>query len=226
MPTPSVYLHEELAPEDRPGLGDKWVFVGIDLAPNDMLETGVVAVDRDKQMLRMDKVNTDGQVHQFVESLGPLRSTVVALDVPKSLSIPGRWRQEEVKMFPLRLERAATGEFTDRCSERAWNLYQSLRSKDCLVFLYFNHLAKTRYDLFIPFRTRTPRGCRALQAVIKNQLDLGNMPGNLAPSSVLDAMVGAYTAWTLYRGNYGEDYRLHWDINRRLMLEPLRRVDG
>jgi hypothetical protein len=224
MSTPSVYLHEEVSPEERPHLADKWVFVGIDLAPNDMLETGMAAVDRTRQLLRMDKLNTDEQILIFLEGLGPPRNVVVALDVPKSLSIPGKWRQEEIKMFPLRLTKQTSGEFTDRCSERAWKLYDAIKSRGFVVFLYFNHLAKTRYDLFIPFRTRTPRGCRALQATIRQTLELGNMPSNLAPSSVLDAMIGAYTAWTSYWGTHGETYRFFWDHHRRLMLEPLKRV--
>ncbi len=246
--TPTTYLKSELTEAQRPESRDKWLFAGIDLAPNDMLETGTVVVDREKTILRMDKLGSDEQILAFVSGLGPPRSLVVALDVPKSLSIQGRWRQQEVKMFPFRLEREAEKKqlealnigtephvfeegrqieneaFTNRWSERAWTLYRTLTERGVCVLLYFNHLAKPRYGLSIPFRTRTPRGCKALQATIRKHLTLQDMPTNLAPSSVLDAMVGAYTAWTFYKGTYGEHYQLFWDRESCMMLEPLKRV--
>ncbi len=250
--TPTTYLKSELTIEERPNMGDKWWFMGVDLAPNDMLETGVVALDRNRTMIRMDKLGSDEQILCFVDSLGPAQNVVVALDIPKNLSIRGRWRQQEVKMFPFRLERSTEMEafkaleigvdattdgvevledrcseneaFTNRWAERAWTLYRTLSERGVCVVLYFNHLAKPRYDLSIPFRTRTPRGCKALQAVIRKHLALSDMPTNLAPSSVLDAMVGAYTAWSLYQGEYGTHYRLFWDREHCVMLDPLKRV--
>ena len=224
----SAYMVRELDEDERPNPANKWFFVGIDLAPNDGLETGVVVLNRHKEMMRMDKLTTDEQIICFVESLEPMANVVVAIDVPKSLDIDGKWRQQEVKMFPLRLnptELHPPGEkFTNRCSQRAWTLYHKLTERGACVFHYFNHHAKPRFELDIPFRTRTPRGCRALQAVIKTRLQLDDMPNNLAPSSVLDAMIGSYTAWLFGLGAYGKHYRLFWDFQNCMVLDPQDRL--
>jgi predicted nuclease with RNAse H fold len=224
MPSQSLYPREIITLKDLSSLSTKWLFVGIDLAPNEGLETGVAVLERGKTLLRMDKIYLNEDLMYFLKNLGPLENLVVALDVPKSLNIQGRWRQEEIKMHPLRLVRQSPEESTDRYSQRARDLYDTLQSQGVMTFLYYNYLAKMRYDLTIPYRTRTPQGCRALQSIIKTRLQIPNVPTNLAPSSVLDAMVGAYAAWSVYQGKDGKNFQLYRDEENRIHLEPLKRI--
>lgn len=229
--TQSLYVKQPIPPEELPHLGEKWLFVGIDLAPVETLETGVAVLDRDRMLTRMDKIYSNEDILRFLKSLGPAQNLIVALDVPKSLSIPGRWRQEEIKMHPLRLERKGLPQedeaaMTDRYAQRVKDLYALVQTEGVLPFLYFSYLAKMKYDLTIPYRTRTPAGCRALQAIIKSRLQIPNVPTNLAPSSVLDAMIGAYTAWSFYRGKAGMHYTLFRDEGQRYHLEPLSRLNA
>lgn len=204
------------------GIENRAFFVGIDLAPNDGLETGVAVLDRERKLIRMDKLYTDQDILNLIKSLGPSQNVIAAIDVPKSLNIQGKWRQEEIKMHPLRLIRQRDGSFTDRYSQRAKTLYRLIDAQDTLVFLYFNYLAKMHYNLMIPFRTRTPQGCRSLQSLIKLRLAIPNVPTNLAPSSVLDAMIGAYTGWLLYEGKKALHYQLYVDPEELLYLEPFK----
>ena len=87
------------------GLGLKQRFASIDLAPNAQLETGVSALDRNRALVRMDKLYMDQDLVRWVEALGPTSGTIVTIDMPKSLSIPNRWCQEEIKMHAHRLHR-------------------------------------------------------------------------------------------------------------------------
>lgn len=224
MATSPPNPQQPVSTREFPHLGTKWLFVGIDLAPNETLETGVAVVDRDRTMVRMDKIYSDDDILLFLENLGPSENLVVALDMPKSLSIPGRWRQEEIKMHPLRLTRRETQETTNRYAQRAKTLCDAIQARGILVFLYFNLTAKMRYEIIIPYRTRTPQGCRALQALIKLRLKIGNIPSNLAPSSVLDAMIGAYAAWTLYKGKDKQHFELSLNEHQQYFLDPLKRI--
>lgn len=224
MASPPQMAKHPLTCEDLPHLGTKWQFVGIDLAPNEGLETGVAVLDRDRTLVRMDKIYTDEDILHFLASLGPAENLIVALDVPKSLSISGRWRQEEIKMHPLRLYRKETDELTNRYAQRATDLYEAISKTGVLLFLYFNHTAKNRYEIMIPYRTRTPQGCRALQSLIKTRLKITNMPTNLAPSSVLDAMIGSYAAWTIFRGKLHQHFELFADAEDHRYLEPVKRL--
>jgi hypothetical protein len=216
----------EIALTELPNLGDKWHFVGIDLAPQETLETGVAVIDRNRQLVRMDKLYTDENILLFLDNLGPRQNVIIALDVPKNLNIPSKWRQEQIKMHPVRMIRRSEEDRIGRCAQRVYDLYDQLRERGFLTVMYFNNLARLRYGLYVPFRVRTPQGCRALQAAVKTQLRVNNLPNNLAPSSVLDAMIGAYAAWSLYRGKEGRHYQLFACPDDRLELEPLKRLEA
>ncbi|MCA9788166.1 MAG: hypothetical protein KC462_00255 [Cyanobacteria bacterium HKST-UBA05] len=206
-------------------------FASVDLAPNDALETGFSAVDRDRTMVRVDKVYTDEQIVNVVLNMGPPPATLVLIDMPKSLSIPNRWQQEQVKMHPFRL----TGHFdkstrldedtqdVDRFERRGRRLYDAMLATGCKPLLYFNYWTRMNYDLLLPFRSRSPMGCRTLQAGIEDRLQLKQMPTNLSPSSVLESMVGAYAAWSVWGGKAGEDFEVAVDSENYEYLIALDR---
>lgn len=230
----SPYIHDELALADYPYTANTQWFVGIDLAPNKKLESGLVVLDKNKTLFQADKVISDRQILRIVEALGNPKQTIVAIDCPKSLSLPNKFAQERVRMYPNQLKHAPVVEGrpyahkevlrTDRCSDRAWSLFDDLNAMGVTTILYFNVIAKQQYDIKIPFRTRSPQGCRALQAAIQDKLKLDGMVNNIFPSAVLDAMVAAYSAWVLAYGEPVKDYRLFLDEAQRLLFEPMERV--
>ena len=103
---------------------NRYVFVGVDLAPIDTLETGVCVLDQNKAIIKSDKLGGDAEILRFLASYIPEpENAIIALDVPKSLSIQSKWRQQEIKMHPLRLE-TREGEEIDRFAPRAREFYQ------------------------------------------------------------------------------------------------------
>lgn len=237
MPASSIYLKHELTIKDlsaRTGresglnLANKWYFVGVDIAPIDNLETGVAVLDRNRRIVRMDKFDDDKSILRFLDNLAAPGQLAVALDIPKSLSIPSKWRQQQVKMHPLSLREPLVSEVetvpTARFAQRAKDFYEAVQSRDILIFGFFTAHARLRYDLTTPFRHRSPAGCRALQAMMRQRLGIRDVPSNLAPSSVLDAMIGAYSAWLLRNGVENEHFKLYEDDERRLYFDPLKRV--
>lgn len=212
-------FHKDITQTPLAELALKHVFAAVDLAPNDQLETGISALDRKRNLLRMDKRYSDSEIISSIESLGPPSGTLVIIDMPKSLSVPGRWRQEEIKMHPLRLK-SSDGSNLNRFDQRGLHLYDVFLSKGMTPLLYFNYWARLNYDLLVPYRSRSPEGCRALQSGIENQLDLKNMPTQLAPSSVLESMVGAYVGWAAWKGEAGKDFELKEDTEGRRYIIP------
>ncbi|MGE0199981.1 MAG: hypothetical protein AB7P76_03305 [Candidatus Melainabacteria bacterium] len=215
------YLQHRIPVEALPNLGDKWLFVGIDLAPIDSLETGIAVIDRNRRLMRMDKLSTDADVLRMLESLGPRSGLIICLDLPKSLSLESKWRQQEIKMHPLRLNTVHREETVDRIAPRAWALYAEMVRRGYLVLNYFTPHAKLRYHMLVPYKSRTPQGCKALQAAIRQQMSIQDLPVNLAPSSVLDAMIGAYLAWSLFKGKDGEHFELYRNDQDQRFVDPL-----
>lgn len=214
-----------LNPESLKALnpGQWFRFASVDLAPNDQLESGFSALDRDRQLVRVDKLYKDKEIIDAVLHLGPAKGTVLLIDNPKSLSIPNRWQQEQIKMHPFRLYRDEGRPKADRFEQRGRNLYEALAKHGVMTFLYFNYWARMKYDLLLPFRSRSPLGCRTLQAGIEDRLGLKLMPTNLAPSSVLESMVGAYAAWSVWAGVLEKDFDYALDeAGYRYMLPKSR----
>lgn len=237
MSASSIYLKHEISIKDLPeltgsaqraSLGNKCLFVGIDMAPIDSLETGIAVLDRERRIMRMDKLSENDDILLFLDNLAPPENMIVVLDIPKSLSIPSKWRQQQIKMHPLHLRSSipnATQEVvpTERFAQRAKAFYEAVDERGILMLNFFTAHAKLRYDLNMPFRHRSSQGCRTLQAALKQQLHIQDVPSNLMPSSVLDAMIGAYTAWMIYKGQEEQHFQLYRDDERRLYVDPLKR---
>ncbi|MEM0951252.1 MAG: hypothetical protein AAGI66_03800 [Cyanobacteria bacterium P01_H01_bin.74] len=234
MPMQPLYLKHSLSIKDLPQyLGsqsvarfdNKCVFVGVDLAPVDTLETGVVVIDAKRNILQRDKLDSNEKVMRLLTEISAPENMVVALDLPKSLLIASKWRQQQIKMHPLTLNKdelmglpAVTKAWY---AQRARALFKSARENNQFIFGFFAPHAKLRFGLTTPFRNRSPNGCRALQNNIRQYLNLNGLSENLAPSSVLDAAIGAYSAWLLCHGREKIHYQLYLDDNARLYLDPL-----
>lgn len=202
--------------------------VGLDLAPNEKLETGFVVLDGQRQLHQADKIITDGQIVTAISQLGDSSQTIVAIDAPKSLSLESKWQQERVRMHPLQLHQPVLGgDITqphlrlDRFSERTWFLADELIQRGFTVVVTVDALARQRYGLTHPFRARSPQGCKALQAAIQRDLKLQGLPKHMLPVSVLDGMITAFTAWLVAYGHRGQQFELYTDAAQRLFAEPL-----
>jgi predicted nuclease with RNAse H fold len=205
-------------------------FVGLDLAPNEKLETGLVILDGERCIHQADKIITDAQIVTAITQLAAPGQVVIAIDAPKSLSLETKWQQERVRMHPLQLKEhsndgaALIGQPAlqlDRFSERLWFVADELIQRGYTVVVTVDAIARQRYGLNIPFRARTPQGCRAMQAAIKKELRLQGVPSQMVPTSVLDAMITAFTAWLVANGKRGEQFELYADTAQRLFAEPL-----
>ncbi|XVJ51845.1 MAG: hypothetical protein HEQ32_07125 [Vampirovibrio sp.] len=198
-------------------MAQRWIFVGIDLAPNASLESGVAILDRGLTLLRMDKLYSDDDILEALTQLGAPHTLVVCLDMPKNLSISGRFRQEEIKYHAMRLD---TPDYdrpvVDRFSERGEQLYHKIKALGILPFLTYTPNTKSAFQFFFPYKSRSPQGCRALQSLIQEKLGVKNMPQNLAPSSVLEALLAAYTAWMTFAATLNQDFQIkvnHKDLH-------------
>jgi hypothetical protein len=114
-----------------------------------------------------------------------------------------------------------------RFNRRARQFYKLLEELGLFPVLGYSANLKMNLGFTSPFKARSPQGCRSLQSFVADVLELRNMPLNLVPSSVLDAMVLAYTGWVLSNGEYGVDATLYHDAEgyRVLDVKTLLQLD-
>ncbi len=206
-------------------LAQRWIFVGIDLAPNASLESGIAILDRDLTLLRMDKLYNDEAILDVLTQLGAAHTLVVSLDMPKNLAITGRFRQEEIKYNAMRLDNPEYDRpVVDRFSDRAYLLYKKISDLGILPFLTYTPNTKASFKFFFPYKSRSPQGCRALQGLIQEELKVKNVPTNLAPSSVLEALLAAYSAWSTFGGTLNKEFEIkqnHHGLNVLVSKTPV-----
>ncbi len=206
-------------------LAQRWIFVGIDLAPNASLESGIAILDRDLTLLRMDKLYNDEAILDVLTQLGAPHTLVVCIDMPKNLAITGRFRQEEIKYNAMRLDNPEYDRpVVDRFSDRAYLLYKKISDLGILPFLTYTPNTKASFKFFFPYKSRSPQGCRALQGLIQEELKVKNVPTNLAPSSVLEALLASYSAWSMFGGTLNKEFEIkqnHHGLNILVSKTPV-----
>jgi hypothetical protein len=91
-------------------MGNKLVFIGLDLTPSDTMDSGLVALDRHRVLLRSEKLAKDTDIIRTLDSISGPTNVVLVIDIPKSINILGKYRREEIQMHPLRIMREANPE--------------------------------------------------------------------------------------------------------------------
>ncbi|MEB3244707.1 MAG: hypothetical protein VKJ06_01835 [Vampirovibrionales bacterium] len=290
------------------GLAQKTLFVGVDLAPNASLESGLTVLDRGIALLRADKLYHDRDIADALLALSPRASVVVVINMAKNLVVDSRWRVEQVRsrtlltrhdalppatsaasrfsrisadgsaLFPgwqsppLLPEKSLTeakrasggirgtddlseddddlGElpekstskpkwqpawqaggrfgkpvFKDNPAEKPDKLYERYNRRAKLLYnaiapaihaaggqvlLTFGHWGRAAFGLDVPFRARSQQGCRMLQTLLAQKLQV-KLPGadkSQLATPLLDAIICAYSGWLLHSGDHQEHYQL------------------
>lgn len=178
---------------------NKQFFIGIALGENPTTETGVAILNRNLDLIRVDKLFTNKEILFFINNFcGTLDSTVCLSLASTPHHLSSKWRQDEKSIHAFSLfESSEELLWTDRFSDRGNDIYNSLNSTGISTYRYNIHLAKVRLNLIPPFKKRSQPGCKYLQTVIKDQLSVNNLPNNLIPIASLEAIIGAYTGWKM-----------------------------
>ncbi len=189
---------------------NKFYFVGVSLSPNSINESGFAVLDKTKNIIRIDKFFHLEDLENYLESLAPLDTMIVCVDLPRNIVMNiGKWRQEarntrtfKISDFDMQQRFVWTKRFSDRGSD----LCKTLVDLEVDVYRYYCYLAKNYLNLNSPYKSRSPADCKHLQMAIHHSLHVKGIPSNLIPLSGLEALMGAYTALKIGTAHEGEGY--------------------
>ncbi|MGD9580639.1 MAG: hypothetical protein AB7V50_04645 [Vampirovibrionia bacterium] len=190
--------HKTIIKEPTP-LINKQFFIGIALGENPTTETGVAILNRNLDLLRVDKLFTNKEILTFINNFcGTLDATVCISLATSPNQFSSKWRQDEKNIHAFSLyESSEELIWTDRFSDRGNDIYQALNTMGISAYRYNVHLSKVRLNLIPPFKMRSQPGCKYLQTVIRDSLSVNNLPNNLIPIASLEAIIGGYAAWKM-----------------------------
>ena len=185
-------------------------YIGITIGENASCDSGICIMNTKNEIIRIDKAYSIDEVTDCINRIPGKNNSVICVDMPEFYEmLEGKWRIVAKMTRPFNLnniDHKWKDNWTSRYSDRGSEFYRKLLKENKHVYRYCSNYTKTFLKLHPYMKERTPAGCKFLQALIKEKLDIKNFPQNMLPVSALDAILGAYIAKTIASGEKGINY--------------------
>ncbi len=172
-------------------------FIGLTLAPTSSVDSGVTILDRNNEIIFMDKLYTMNDVQFFFENFSSLKESQICVSIPHDNTlINGKWRLMS-KFYHLvnsNTNILNRENWTQRFSHRGCELFSSLKNQGISISRYDIYLARQAFGLVSHLKDRSPADCKFLQITLKMMYGFNNLPSNMVPMAQLEALVGAILA--------------------------------
>jgi len=196
----------------------KEFFIGISMSNSASIDTGIAVINRDLELIRVDKAYHLNDIQLYLDNLGYKSSSIICMDLPRNPNTPnGKWRIESKYNKPLNVncKYKCDPSWTARFGDRGSELCNHLKEAGYDVYRYNCYFTKNALNIIPPYKSRSPQACKYLQMVIQDQLKISGLPSNMIPLSGLDAIIGAYNALMVFLGKENYNYKIigsHKDI--------------
>ncbi|MFH0702501.1 MAG: hypothetical protein V2B14_03045 [bacterium] len=203
---------------------NKFCFMGISPASSILSDSGIAVIDRNLNLLRVDKIFDLDDLKIYIKNLAPIESVIACVDLPRNMDmVTGKWRQEARNAQTFKLNEINNSKFVwaERFSDRGAELCYFLSSLGIDVYRYYCYFTKNALKLSPPYKSRSPAACKYLQTIIQNNLKISGIPSNLIALSGLDAIIGAYTALKMTTSEENVGYRYIGKYKDRLIVTSL-----
>jgi len=188
----------------------KLCFVGVSLGESGSVETGIAIIDRDLNLLRVDKSYNLSDLKLNISNIAPPKSIVACVGMPRNMMmLKGKWRIEskQTQSFKLGSFESSKYSWTQRFSDRGSELCKTFQEEGMEVFRYNSDYTKNTLQINPPYRSRTPAACKYLQMILDKKLGISGIPSNLIPLPAMNAIIGAYTAWKMVKGKENKEFK-------------------
>lgn len=172
-------------------------FIGLMLASGSTAESGVAVLDKNNEIILLDKLFTMQDVEHFFENFSSLKNSRVCISLPWDNSmLNGKWRVLSKLYQPLGLHKKFqnTNNWTQRYSNRGSEYFSSLVEQGIDVCRYDVQMTRQALNLGSNFKERSPADCKSLQQGLRLHYGFSYLPTNMMPMAHLEALVGAILA--------------------------------
>lgn len=172
-------------------------FIGLMLAPGSNTESGVAVLDKNNEIILLDKLFTMQDVQYFFENFSSMKNSQVCISLPWDNSmLNGKWRVLSKLYQPLALNKSFqnTNNWTQRYSNRGSEYFNSLVEQGVNIYRFEMQLTRQALKLGSCFKERSPADCKSLQNGLRINYGFASLPTNMMPMAHLEALVGAVLA--------------------------------
>ena len=172
-------------------------YIGLTLAQTSTIDSGIAVVDRNNDIIFMDKLYTIEDVRFFFENFSSLKDSQICVSMPKDNTlINGKWRlMSKFYQMVNTNDRILNREnWTQRFSNRGCDLLNNLVEQGVSITRFDVYLARQALNLVSHLKDRSPADCKFLQNTLRMNYGFETLPVNMVPMAQLEALVGAVLA--------------------------------
>lgn len=161
------------------------------------MESGIAILDRNNEIILLDKLFTMQDVQHFFDNFSSLKNSQLCISLPWDNSmLNGKWRVLSKLYQPLSLNKIFqnTNNWTQRYSNRGCDYFNALVEQGINISRFEVQLTRQALNLGSFFKERSPADCKALQNGLKLNYGFSSLPTNMMPMAHLEALVGAILA--------------------------------
>lgn len=189
----------------------KHYFIGIALAPQSTVETGIAVLDKDLNIITLDKAFSMQDLDFFFENFSSLKNSVVMASIPENMTLlNSKWKVLARKFQVLDSHKLLKNrqDWVTKTTNRGSELFSAYKKEGIDIFRFDVIELKKAWGLATIHKDRSPGDCKYVQNVLKMKFMLENIPSNMFPASQLEAILGAILAHRVYYGELGVDYKI------------------
>lgn len=185
-------------------VSDKQFFIGLSLAPNSNYDSGVAVINKNNEVILLDKLYSDEDIEFFFNNFNSIENAIIAISLAQDTSLlDGKWRMsaKNYKELSNNFDVNANN-WTNRLAPRNTRFFHNLLLEGNAIFRYFNFQLRQALCLTPNFPERNSLDCKDMQTSIKIKYGF-NLPDNMLPASNLEGILGAIFAQKISSGaNY------------------------
>lgn len=175
----------------------KHYFIGLMLASGANTESGIAIINRENEIILLDKLFTMQDIQHFFDNFSSLKNSHLCVSLPVDNSmLNGKWRilSKLYQHLGFNEKIPNTNNWTQRYSTRGCEYFSNLIDQDISINRYELYLTRQALNINSYFKERSPADCKALQSALKIKYGFTTLPPNMMPMSQLEALVGAVLA--------------------------------
>lgn len=172
-------------------------FIGLALSSGTNTETGVAILDKNNEIILVDKLFSMQDIQHFFDNFSSLKNSRICISLPWDNSmLNGKWR---ILSKPYQLVMSSDklqnkDNWTQRYSNRGVEYFNTLIENGIKINRFELYLTRQALKLDSCYKERSPSDCKALQNALKTKYQYKIIPSNMMPMAQLEAIVGAILA--------------------------------
>lgn len=174
---------------------NKLYFAGIALGNCSTSETGVAILDRNLNIITLDKLFSMEDVRFFLKNFVGKQNAIINIAMPENpLMLNAKWKlmSRQYQLIQSNEMINQDSDWIKRYSHRGCDFFCEMKQSGVDLFRYDIHELKSSLGLSGVYKDRSPVDCKALQSALKYRFNIRELPSNMLPVSQLEAILGAY----------------------------------